>query len=191
MQKEKTLDAIKLPFSFDAEKLQADLKNLRLNDFIYYNVIQLRSPAYMIDPSIPVPTDVADYADGTWTDWLDSPELDNAPYFKEVINYFKEKATVNLIRILRLEPGATVKEHTDPTLGIHIWKSMIRLTIPIRRGPDVQFILNGNQVPMKEGECWYMNLTKPHSVINGGDMERINLTIDIIPNEWIRSLINA
>ena len=181
--------AIKLPITFDVSRLQNDVKDLGLDHFIYYNVLQLRAPAHMVDPSLPMPPPAEDYADGTWTPWLDSPLLEKSSYLKEVVEYFKEHATVNLIRLLRLEAGAIVKEHTDPTLGLHIHKSMIRLTIPIFQSRDVQFILAGEQVPMQEGECWYMNLTEPHSVNNSGTTERINLTIDIIPNDWIRSLI--
>ena len=42
---------------------------------------------------------------------------------------------------------------------------------------------------MKPGECWYMRLTDPHKVINNGSTERVNLTIDIIPNDWVRNMI--
>ncbi len=42
---------------------------------------------------------------------------------------------------------------------------------------------------MKPGACWYMRLTDPHRVINNGSTERVNLTIDMIPNDWVRNLI--
>ena len=92
--------------------------------------------------------------------------------------------------MLRLEAGAVVKEHTDPTLGLHIERSMVRLTIPILTHEDVQFLLNGTEVPLQAGECWYLRLTDPHQVINASAQERINLTIDVIPNEWLRNVIS-
>ena len=42
---------------------------------------------------------------------------------------------------------------------------------------------------MKPGECWYLRLTDPHKINNPGAVERINLTIDMVPNEWVFNLI--
>lgn len=182
-------DRIKLPFQFDADKMLAEVRKLNLQDFTYYNVIQLRGPAHLVDSSLPFPPPADDYADGTWTDWLDTKDLEQSPYLQEVVDFFKEHITVNLIRLLRLEPGAEVKEHTDPTLGLHIERSMVRLTIPVFSNDDVHFILNGEEVPLKPGECWYLRLTDPHKVLNQSAEERINLTIDVIPNDWLRDLL--
>ena len=82
-----------------------------------------------------------------------------------------------------------MKEHTDPTLAIEEEKSMIRLTIPIATNEGVSFILNDNEVPMQMGECWYLRLTDPHRVNNNGATDRINLTIDVIPNATIIDMI--
>jgi hypothetical protein len=91
--------------------------------------------------------------------------------------------------LLRLAPGGIVDEHTDPTLGLQVEQSVIRLTIPILTNEAVEFFLNGNPVPMKPGECWYLRLTDPHRVVNAGTTERINMTIDMVPNEWVRALL--
>ncbi|MEL6942677.1 MAG: aspartyl/asparaginyl beta-hydroxylase domain-containing protein [Bacteroidota bacterium] len=184
-------DRVKLPFTFDVAKLQADTRNLRLNNFIYYNVIPIRSPAHLVDTSLPFPPPADDYADGSWTEWMDTPELIQSPYLSEVVDTFKQHTSVTLVRLLRLEAGAVVKEHSDPTLGIHIHKSVVRLTIPVFSNEQVEFYLNDEIVPMKEGECWYLRLTDPHRIVNGSATERINLTIDMIPNEWVRSMILA
>ncbi|WP_420385882.1 aspartyl/asparaginyl beta-hydroxylase domain-containing protein [Roseivirga sp.] len=182
-------DRIQLPLQFDVEKMLAEVRQMNMNNFIYYNVIPLRSPAHMVDPSLPVPPPTDDYADGSWTDWKDTDDLIHSPYLTEVIDTFKKHTKVTLVRILRLAAGNVVKEHCDPTLGIEIPKSVVRLTIPILNEEGVEFYLNGEQVPMKPGECWYMRLTDPHSVVNNSSVDRINLTIDMIPNDWVRSLI--
>ncbi len=185
---EQVSDRIQLPFHFDVEKLQQDVAALIQNDFfIYYKVITLRGPAHQINPSLPIPPPADDYADGSWCDWLDTKELTSSPYLQEVIDFFKQHATVNLVRLLRLEQQAEVKEHTDPTLAIHIEKSMVRLTIPIFNA-DEKFYLNNSLVPMKPGECWYLRLSDPHRIENGVT-ERINLTIDVIPNDWLKSFL--
>ncbi len=182
-------DRIKLPFFFDVDKMKAEIEALDLTDFVYYNVLQLRAPAHMVDPSIPFPPPADDFADGSWTEWLDTSILESSPYLKSVIDTFRQHTKVNLVRLLRLAPGSVVKEHTDPTLGLEVEKSVIRLTIPIVNNDTVEFFLNDVPVPMKVGECWYLRLTDPHRVLNPGTTERINLTIDVIPNEWMRTMI--
>lgn len=182
-------DRIQLPLSFDVAKMQADVQALNLGNFIYYSVLPLRSPAHMVDPALPPPPPAEDYADGSWTQWLDTQLLKASPYLLSMVDTFCAHSTVTLVRLLRLAPGAIVKEHTDPTLGLHIPKSVIRLTIPIQTNNAVEFFLNGKLVPMKSGECWYLRLTDPHRVVNAGITERINMSIDIVPNDWVRALI--
>ena len=188
-QADSVADRVKLPISFDVAKMREDVKNLNFQDFIYYNSIQLRAPAHMVDTTLPFPPPVEDYADGSWTDWMNTKMLASSPYFMEIIEFFQKHCTVNLVRLLRLAPYAEVKEHTDPTLGLEIHKSMIRLTIPIQGNDQVAFYLNDTIVPMQYGECWYLRLTDRHKIYNNGTTERINLTIDVLPNDWVRSII--
>ncbi|WP_420574164.1 aspartyl/asparaginyl beta-hydroxylase domain-containing protein [Kordia sp.] len=187
--KAKTSDRIKLPFQFDAEKMLTEFETLKLQNFEYYNVIPLRAPAHTVDTSLPFPPPADDYADGSWCDWLDTDYLKASPYLQSVIDTFKANTKVTLVRLLRLAPHSTVQQHTDPTLGLEVHKSVIRLTIPILNKENIQFFLNDTEVPMQPGECWYLRLTDPHRVINNGDTERVNLTIDMIPNDWIRTII--
>ncbi len=191
-QLEAIADRVKLPFTFDVEKMRAEIEKMDLQDFVYYDVQPLRGPAHQIDSSVPFPPPADDYADGSWCDWLDTTALQNSPYLNEVVDFFKDKTKVTLVRLLRLEAGAVVKEHTDPTLGIQIERSVIRLTIPILVNDDVTFYLNKEPVNMGMGECWYLRLTDPHSIVNAGNTQRINMSIDMIPNEWVtEQILNA
>lgn len=182
-------DRIKLPFSFDASKMFSEFEALKIDSFEYYNVIPLTAPAHIVDPSLPFPPPAEDYADGSWTDWLDTNELKQSSYLTSVVDTFRKHTKVTLVRLLRLAPYSIVKEHTDPTLALEIHKSVIRLTIPIFKNDKVVFFLNGTPVPMQPGECWYLKLTDPHKIDNLGDTERVNLTIDMIPNDWVRKTI--
>lgn len=174
-----------LDITFDVQKMAAEIDDLNLKGFEYYDVIPLRSPAHLVDPNLPFPESVGDFADGSWTEWLDTSLLTNSPYLTEVVNYFKQYTKVNLVRLLRLAPGAIVQEHTDPTLGLEQEKAMIRLTIPIQVNEGVSFWLNNKKLALNPGECWYIRLTDPHKVENLGGSERINLTIDLLPNQWV------
>ena len=183
-------DRIRLALNFDAPRMQAEVHALNLGTFIYYDVAPLRAPAHLVDPSIATPTSaVDDYADGSWTEWLDTRALKESPYLTEVVDTFRAHTRVTLVRLLRLEAGAVVKEHNDPTLALEQQKSVIRLTIPIQSNQGVEFFLNRVAVPMLPGECWYLRLSDPHSIVNAGDSERINMTIDMLPNNWVRSLL--
>ena len=182
-------DRIKLPISFDTEKMLDEYKRFQSVDFEYYDVIPLRAPAHQVDTSLPFPPPAEDYADGSWTDWLDTNALKQSEYLTSVVDFFRANTKVNLVRLLRLAPGAIVKEHTDPTLGLEVERSMIRLTIPITYSEDVIFYLNQKPVNMLPGECWYLRLTDPHKIDNLSNSERVNLTIDMIPNDWVKQLI--
>lgn len=179
-----------LPFTFDVEKLLAETQALNLEHYEYYKVIPLRSPAHLVDTSLPFPPPALDYADGTWTDWMNTAALEKSPYLKSIVDQFSQYTTVNLVRLLFLAPLSVVKEHTDPTLALEEAKSMIRLTIPIDNNEGVEFFLNDSLVPMKVGEYWYLRLSDPHRIANNGSTNRINLTIDIIPNDNIIGIIN-
>lgn len=182
-------DRVRIAQSFDIAKMQKEVKKLNFQTFLYYDVIPLRSPAYMVDPSFPIPLPVDDYADGSWTEWLDTKALNESPYLQHVVDFFGQNTKVTLVRLLRLEAGSIIKEHCDPTLGLQIQKSVIRFTVPVISHEEVKFYLNGTPVPMKTGQCWYLRLTDPHSVVNGSDQERINMTIDMLPNDWVKSII--
>lgn len=180
-------DRIRLPLYFDAHLLRKDIDNMQLRPFIYYDVIPLRNPSHLIDPTIPRPPPCDDYADGSWCDWMDSPALTDAPNIKQVVDFFSNHCAVTSVRLLRLECGSEVAEHTDPTLGMHIQRSVVRLTIPIQCDDNVHFYLNHKEVAMAPGECWYLRLTDPHRIEHKGEIERINMTIDMQPNLWLKT----
>jgi len=182
-------DRIQLPLFFDVEKMKEEVEALGLKDFIFYSVLPLRSPAHLVDTSLPFPPPSTDYADGSWTDWLNTKELEASPYLKSIVEMFQKHTTVTLVRLLRLEKGNTVQEHRDVTLALEEERSVVRLTIPIVKEEHADFYLNDTLVSMKPGECWYMRLSDPHRVENKSDSDRINLTLDMIPNEWVRSMI--
>ena len=190
MELKKTFrDSIRLPFTFDVDKMLAEAQALQNDQYEYYKVLSLRAPAHLVDTSLPYPPPANDYADGSWTDWMNTSFLEKSPYLTSIVDMFSQYTTVNLVRLLFLAPNSVVKEHTDPTLALEEEKSMIRLTIPIHTNEGVSFILNDAVVPMEMGECWYLRLTDPHQVINNGTTDRINLTIDVIPNDTIIDLI--
>jgi len=181
-------DRVKLDLSFDLARMQQEVLDLPLHDFIEYSVLPLTTPI-AIPESAREHSGPIDYADGSWATWHDTPLLPNCPYLSEVVAFFRSHTTVTLVRLLRLASGGFIKEHCDPTLGLEQERSVIRLTIPILSNGQVEFCLNGTLVPMSPGECWYLRFSDPHKAWNSGETERVHLSVDMIPNEWVRSLI--
>jgi quercetin dioxygenase-like cupin family protein len=99
-------------------------------------------------------------------------------------------AEIASIRLMRLEAGAVVKEHNDPTLDAD-FQEIVRLTLPICSDDAVTFLLNGTEVPMRPGELWYMRLSDRHSVHNDSPHERINMSIDLVWNDWVERLLTS
>ena len=90
------------------------------------------------------------------------------------------------VRLLKLNAGAVIKEHHDAELCFE--KGEIRLHIPVITHEGVEFYLDKERIPLKEGECWYMNFNLPHSLINKSKIDRIHLVIDAKVNGWVEEL---
>ncbi len=177
---------LQLPFHFDVMKMQFELT--QLNNRIWtphYQKLQYEGdwsalPLRSIDGNAeniyvsPLPNPV--YANTVF--------LENAIYLKEVLSVFKCRLLG--VRLLKLAPGALIKEHRDAEL--YYEKGEIRLHIPIITHEDVEFYLDKERLLLKEGECWYMNFNLPHSVHNKSKQPRIHLVIDALVNDWVTQL---
>lgn len=176
-------DRIKWDASFDAVKLQQEIlalfPYLPQREYIYYNVVPLRGSVRQRKAT---GEGEIDFSDPNLFEWGDTPLMDYCPYIKEIVQFFKTDATN--VRLMRLEAGAEVKEHRDPTLDAS-FRTVIRLTVPIFSNDNVTFLLNDVPVPMQPGEVWYMRLSDRHAVFNNNAEERINLSIDLVYNEWL------
>jgi len=87
------------------------------------------------------------------------------------------------VRFLRLAVGSVIHEHRDP--GLRVEDGVFRLHIPVRTNPDVDFRVDGQQVTMAEGECWYMNFDLPHALANRGTSDRVHLVVDGVADDAV------
>ncbi|MEP7230698.1 MAG: aspartyl/asparaginyl beta-hydroxylase domain-containing protein [Ginsengibacter sp.] len=111
--------------------------------------------------------------------------LDVCPYLHSVISFFEcEKMSV---RLMNLNAGAIIKEHSDYDMNFE--KGEARFHIPIQTNADVHFFIEDREIPMGEGECWYLNLSLKHRVKNCSNTNRIHLVIDCKVNEWLENLL--
>ncbi len=171
-------DRLKLKPRFSVRRLQADLDGLKGSEWIGHfvrenyegdwDVLPLRGPS-----GAEHPVRMA-YSDPGCDRFADTPFLHVCPYFREILQAFPFE--LHAVRLMALAPGSRIKEHRDHDLSLE--DGAIRLHIPIRTNEDVVFTLNGSRVGMGEGECWYLRLSDPHAVYNGGVTSRVHLVVD-------------
>lgn len=180
---------LQLPFYFDTTLLQKDVEALDSTNWklhyqkLHYDGewsgIPLRSVMGKADNLIISPLDNSEYADTIF--------LDYCHYIKQVLNNFK--CPLMAVRLLKLNAGAVIKEHTDAELCFE--KGEIRIHIPVVTDEKVEFYLDSERVSPKEGECWYMNFNLPHSINNFSNVNRIHLVIDAKVNDWVKELFTS
>lgn len=116
--------------------------------------------------------------------YADTSLLIQCPYFQEIIKQIVCKKEA--IRLLALTPGSHIKEHRD--LGLAYQFGIFRLHIPITTDELVAFKVDGTNLKMDAGDCWYANFDLPHSVEHHGSLRRIHLVLDCERNDWSDAL---
>ncbi|HTJ28184.1 MAG TPA: aspartyl/asparaginyl beta-hydroxylase domain-containing protein [Candidatus Limnocylindria bacterium] len=179
-------DRIRLPFRFDASALAADADGVgadrwerHFNTGYYegdWSGVALRSAGGRLS-LYPDPSGTAHYSD--------TPLLATCPGVAGVLAALP--CPLTSVRFLRLGPGARVREHTDLRLGFE--DGEVRLHVPVRTGPGVEFELDGHALTMEPGECWYVDVTRPHRVANPGPGTRVHLVIDCVVDDWLREVL--
>jgi len=175
----------KLPFTFDADALKADVLLFKADEWTphfntqYYegdwSGLALRSAAN---------AHVALYPDPTATAFEDTDSLKRCAHVPEVLNTFK--CELETVRFLRLGAGARILEHRDHKLALE--EGVARVHIPVVTNPKVKFFLDGTCLEMLAGEPWYLNFNLKHRVENNSTDDRVHLVIDCIVNDWFLSL---
>ena len=173
---------LKLPFLFDENKLVQELNELLKPAWIPH----FNTNGYDGDwNSIALYATNGDYQNILAlqlddTEITETSLLKTCPYFRAVLSNFE--CPFLSVRLLRLGPGSYIKPHRDANLGYE--NGCFRIHVPITTNPGVTFMLDGNQLDMQPGECWYTNVNYVHSVANKGLTDRVHLVVDGKRNEW-------
>ena len=144
-----------------------------------WTVLPLRAPASAIHPVQMI------YSDPSCDAYADTALLAACPAIAAALEAFQ--CPLESVRLMRLGAGSVIKTHTDHDLDVE--HGRVRLHVPVDTNPGVDFRLNGEQVVLGEGECWYLRLSDPHSVANRGDRDRIHLVVDAIVSPWLYELL--
>jgi hypothetical protein len=180
------LKAYQLPFQFEPRALQADLAQIAAAEWVahfnrnYYegewSGIALRSTDGLANRL---------FKDPNQHNFADTPVLARCRNLQAVLAHFH--CPLTSVRLLKLAAGAAIREHNDPNL--HYEYGEARVHVPLLTNPQVEFFLDDERIVMNEGECWFLNLSLPHRVINRGETDRIHLVIDCLVNDWLRTKI--
>jgi hypothetical protein len=184
-------DRVRLPMTFDAAALAADLGAFEERDWTTHFVrdnyegewsaLPLRAAAGETHKLRMI------FANPTASAFADTPFLDRAPTIRAALARFE--CPLKAVRLMRLAAGSVIKEHDD--FDPDAESGTARLHVPITTSPDVEFLLNRKPVPMAPGEVWYLRLADPHSVANRGEQDRVHLVIDTWTNDWLEGMLRA
>lgn len=182
-------DRLRLPLRFDAEAMLADVLGLEPIEWIEHfvkdnyegswSVLPLRAAAGATHPVQMI------YSDPAAESFHDSPLLGRCPSLQRALAKFC--CPLQSVRLMKLTPGSRIKPHSDHDLSPEFGRA--RLHIPITTNPAVDFLLNGEPVVMRAGECWYLRLADTHSVFNGGESDRIHLVVDAVVDPWLEEML--
>jgi len=171
---------IKLPFRFDAARLQEEVAALPAGAWVRHpNNLDGNSALRLITVGGGENDDVAGPMAMT-------PHLKVSPYLQQVLAHFG--VVWSRSRLMKLGPGATVPMHTD--INYH-WHHRVRLHIPIVTTPEVKFFCGDQVVNMAQGESWIFDNWRTHKVENGSDIERIHLVADTTGNSRFWDMAHA
>jgi len=183
-------DRLRLPLRFDAESLAREIAT-RAEEWIAHfvpahydgdwSVIPLRAKAGATHPITMI------YSDPLCREFADTSFLRLFPACERALKHFA--CPLLSVRLMRLGPGSTIKEHRD--FDLDFAQGVARLHIPIITSDEVIFTLNGLPLAMEAGSCWYLRLSDPHSVVNRGQRARVHLVLDLVVNDWLEALFIA
>ena len=187
MPKNVLIKYARLNLPVDIETLQSETKEMidadhwfpHLNERHYtgnWSVLSLRSPG---GNSKTITADLMNESD-----FIDTPLMQRFSSVQKLVGNLH--CPVMSVRLLNLKAGAIIKPHRDFDLCFE--KGEARIHVPVFTNPDVQFFIEEDRLPLKEGEIWYIYANLKHSVCNQGTTDRIHLVIDCTVNEWLREI---
>ncbi|MES2391196.1 MAG: aspartyl/asparaginyl beta-hydroxylase domain-containing protein [Acidobacteriota bacterium] len=176
----------KLPFVFDAALLRSEVAGIaddawvahfNKNDYAgEWSSVSLRSRSGNVGDIVPM---------GHGAEYFDTPLMESCPHLRAVVEAFDFPKRA--VRLMRLHPGASIKEHCDRDLGLA--DGEVRIHVPVETSDKVEFIVAGRVLPLREGESWFIDFSQPHRVRNDGEHHRIHLVIDGSANERVFELL--
>ncbi|PSL48036.1 quercetin dioxygenase-like cupin family protein [Chitinophaga niastensis] len=178
------MNYIKFAIFYDVKKLCADLDEVLKEEWpAHFNTKDFNGDWRSISLRSASGNSHDIYAHSGET-YKNTPALNRMPYAKKIIDSWH--CDKESIRLLSLAPGSIIKPHRDP--GCAYSDGSFRIHIPVLTNQGVYFTIEEEQLHLKAGECWYIDFSNTHSIVNEGNTSRVHLIIDGIRNEWTDKL---
>lgn len=187
MRQKRKPSCFEFPFRLDVARLRADLNTALARDWSEHHNIIHHGSGWSGLALRSISGDVFDLKASFLHEFQNTEILAACPYFREIVE--RLECPVKSVRLLRLAAGARVRTHVDNGLGYDF--GMVRLHVPVVTNSDVRFVLAGHLLELREGKVWYVDTSYPHSVANGGDVDRVHLVIDCVVNDWLKAQFPA
>lgn len=160
---------VRLPLQFDAERLAAEVAALDESEWRPHpDGLPGNSALILVSVNGQDTDDLAG-------PMAPAPRLRCCPYLRQVMASFK--TVIGRSRLMRLDPGAEVKLHSDINF---YWRERIRIHVPVVTDPAVRFRCAAREVHMEAGEAWVFDNWRQHTVINPSGVRRIHLVVDTV-----------
>ncbi len=177
------LTGLRLPLTFAADRLRADLTAVAEGDWAPHYNGQDYGGVWRGAALRSVSGEARALFAGA-TEYRDTPLLERCHEFRRVLVALE--CPVRAARLLSLAPGSFIREHTDDALDYE--DGLVRIHVPIQTNGEVEFYLAGERLLFEVGAAYYVNVNLPHRVNNRGDCDRVHLVIDAEVNDWVHDL---
>ncbi|HEX8955989.1 MAG TPA: aspartyl/asparaginyl beta-hydroxylase domain-containing protein [Burkholderiaceae bacterium] len=171
---------LRLPFDFDPAALLRDLRTCEALSWPAHFHAEDYSGSWTSIALRSASGTAGDIRSHPGSGYRDTELLTRCPYFRQLLRGFA--CELESVRLLNLAPGSVIKEHCDPFTAYR--HGVFRIHVPLATSEDVHFLIGGQRLAMRAGECWYGDFSLPHSVENRGAAARVNLVIDGKRNVW-------
>ena len=173
---------MQLPICFDAAALRAEVEAIDPSAWRPHPQGYAGNDALTL-----IATDGDPASDAASGPMRPTKHLQRSPYLQRVLASIG--GTWGRTRLMRLSGHAEVMPHVDVN---YYWRERIRVHVPIVTQPTVRFVCGGEQVNMREGECWIFDTWRQHHVVNDHVLPRIHLVADTVGGtEFWRHVRNA
>ena len=193
--------------AFDVSGIAKKLEQLRLDYKIHYSNYNVRNSwravslkgyskdPFMIEKPSSMPKKWQEENEGKDFELQDTELMKEFPEVLPILDAIHGEKNRVRFMYLRKEDGE-LGRHTDlvgKEAGVEEGQQM-RIHVPIVTNPDVEFsVWNWEAVKenwnMRKGLAYYLDIRKPHAVVNGGNTDRVHLVIDVKSNKTLRGLV--
>lgn len=170
--------AVKLPISYDVERLKEDLAQAKTFEFSAHP-LKYHDGNWSVVNLYYAGGELSYKHEGELGFGEQAPQktevLAKCPYLEQILDSLPGE--IIMARLSAIPADGRVLRHYDPVESADM--GHYRIHLPITTSDDVVFHLGFKRQKWRAGELWYGDFTYPHSIHNKSGEERVHLIVDI------------